>query len=86
MSTDTYEPEARTSTAQSGKKAGTDRKLVGEFDAAWDRGLEARLDYSFIKTYKPVMDDSAFRAWATTAEYRRWCNDNVPQWLGYGSN
>ena len=34
--------------------------LVKAFDAAWERGLEQRIDYSFIKTYKPVMDDSPF--------------------------
>ena len=35
------------------------------------RGLEQRIDYSFIKTYRPVIDDVAFRSWATTAEPRR---------------
>ena len=56
------------------------------FDAAWARGLEERVKYSFIKTYKPVMDDSRFRSWRTTAEYRKWCDDNVPRWLGYGTH
>ena len=60
--------------------------LAREFDAAWERGLDKRLDFSFIKTYKPVMDDSPFRAWTTTAEYRDWCNKHVPRWLGYGSD
>lgn len=60
--------------------------LVKAFDAAWERGLERRIDYSFIKTYKPVMDDSPFRAWNTTAEYREWCDRNLPRWLGYGAD
>ena len=63
-----------------------DPELARAFDAAWERGLEQRIDFSFIKTYKPVIDDSPFRAWATTAEYRDWCNKHVPAWLGYGSD
>jgi hypothetical protein len=30
------------------------------------------------------MDDAPFRAFKTMAEYRRWCEMNVPSWLGYG--
>ena len=25
-----------------------------------------------------------FRAFATMADYRRWCEENLPDWLGYG--
>lgn len=55
-----------------------------EFRAAARRTLEERMRYSFIHTYKPVLDDAPFRAFATTAEYRRWCEENLPSWLGYG--
>ena len=48
------------------------------------RTLEERFRYSFIKTYKPVMDDARFRAFDTTADYRRWCEENLASWLGYG--
>ena len=37
-----------------------------------------------IYTYRPVLDDAPFRAFATTADYRRWCEENLPDWLGYG--
>jgi hypothetical protein len=40
--------------------------------------------YAFIKTYKPVLDDAAFRSFDTMEEYRRWCETNLPDWLGYG--
>ena len=63
-----------------------EKQLFKEFDAAWNRGIEQRVKYSFIRTYKPVLDDCAFRSWATTEEYRRWCDENVPQWLGYGNH
>jgi hypothetical protein len=58
---------------------------LAEFEAAARRPLSQRIKYAFIKTYKPVMDDARFRAWSTTAEYRRWCNEHLPDWLGYGS-
>jgi hypothetical protein len=54
-----------------------------EFQAAARRPLKQRLRYAFIKTYKPVMDDANFRSFDTMAEYRRWCSENLPRWLGY---
>jgi hypothetical protein len=60
------------------------REWLASFEAAARRPLRERLKYSFIKTYKPVMDDAKFRAWDTTAEYRKWCEENLPSWLGYG--
>jgi hypothetical protein len=54
-----------------------------DFEAAARRPLAHRIDYSFIRTPKPVMDDEPFRAFATTADYRRWCRENLPSWLGY---
>lgn len=60
------------------------REWREEFEAAARRSLEQRFKYAFIKTYKPVMDDATFRAFDTTADYRRWCEENLPSWLGYG--
>ncbi len=57
---------------------------LAEFEAAARRTLEERFRYSFIKTYKPVMDDAPYRSFDTMADYRKWCEDNLPDWLGYG--
>ena len=55
-----------------------------EFEAAARRPLSVRMRYAFIHTYKPVLDDAPFRAWDSTALYRSWCENNLPDWLGYG--
>ena len=55
-----------------------------EFEAAARRPLRTRMRYAFIRTYKPVLDDVDYRAFDTMAEYRHWCEDNLPDWLGYG--
>lgn len=55
-----------------------------EFEAAAARTLETRMKYAFIRTYKPVLDDASYRSFETMADYRRWCEDNLPSWLGYG--
>ena len=55
-----------------------------EFEAAQRRSLPVRFRYAFIKTYKPVMDDANFRAFDTMEDYRKWCEENLPSWLGYG--
>jgi hypothetical protein len=57
---------------------------LADFEAAARRPLTIRFRYAFIHTYKPVLDDAPFRAFDTTAEYRRWCEENLPDWLGYG--
>ena len=55
-----------------------------EFEAARKRPLEQRFRFAFIKTYKPVLDDAGFRAFDTMQDYRQWCQENLPDWLGYG--
>ena len=67
-----------------GPSAAQIRQWREEFDAAARRPLEQRLNYAFIKTYKPVLDDAPYRSFESMAEYRRWCEDNLPSWLGYG--
>jgi hypothetical protein len=57
---------------------------LAEFEAASRRTLEERFRYSFIKTYKFVMDDAPYRSFETMADYRKWCEENLPDWLGYG--
>lgn len=61
-----------------------DPDLMAEFEAALRRSLEDRMNYSFIRTHKPVMDDEPWRSFDTMAEYRRWCREKLPAWLGYG--
>ncbi len=59
------------------------REWEAEFEAAARRPLRTRMRYAFIRTYKPVLDDAPYRSFDTTAEYRRWCEANLPVWLGY---
>jgi len=60
------------------------REWRAEFDAAARRPLKTRLKYAFVRTYKPVLDDMPYRAFDTTAQYRSWCERELPSWLGYG--
>ena len=61
-----------------------DPVLLEEFEAASLRPLPVRWKYAFIHTYKPVLDDASYRAFDTMEDYRRWCEENLPDWLGYG--
>jgi hypothetical protein len=56
---------------------------LAEFEAAARRPLEQRMRYSFIHTYKPVLDDAPYRAFDSMSEYRDWCEKHLPAWLGY---
>ena len=55
-----------------------------EFEAAMRRPLAVRMHYSFIRTYRPVLDDAPYRTFESMAEYRAWCEKYLPSWLGYG--
>lgn len=55
-----------------------------EFAAAARRPLPVRMRYSFVRTYKPVLDDATYRSFESLADYRRWCESELPSWLGYG--
>ena len=48
-----------------------------------DRDVTTRIKYGFCHVHKPVLDDAPFRAFATLAEYREWCEKNLPEYLGY---
>jgi hypothetical protein len=60
------------------------REWLDDFEAAARRPLRTRMRYAFIKTYKPVLDDAPYRSFDTMEDYRRWCEHNLPDWLGYG--
>ena len=60
------------------------REWREEFEANARRSLKTRMRYAFIKTHKPVLDDESYRAWDSMEEYRSWCQENLPDWLGYG--
>ena len=62
------------------------KQWIAEFEAAARRPLRQRFRYAFIRTYKPVLDDASYRSFETTAEYRAWCDANLPSWLGYGTS
>jgi hypothetical protein len=64
--------------------ADTMREWIADFDAAARRPLALRFRYAFIHTHKPVLDDAGYRSFDTMEEYRRWCEENLPAWLGYG--
>lgn len=48
------------------------------------RSVEDRMRYGFCYVYKPVLDDAEWRSFDSTAEYRKWCHENLPKYLGYG--
>jgi hypothetical protein len=47
------------------------------------RPLALRIKYGFNRVYKPVLDDVPWRSFNSTAEYRAWCAENLPEYLGF---
>lgn len=66
----------------------TDRDIrpdwLAEFEAAARRPLPLRFRYAFVRTHKPVLDDARFRSFDSMEDYRQWCEEHLPDWLGYG--
>jgi hypothetical protein len=48
-----------------------------------ERPIEERIRYGFCRMYKPVLDDAPYRVFDTMAEYRKWCAENLPDYLGF---
>ncbi len=47
------------------------------------RDVATRIKYGFCHVHKPVLDDEPVRAFGTMAEYRQWCEEALPPYLGY---
>lgn len=73
-------------TDASTNQAGINPEWLAEFEAARARPFELHMRYAFIHTFKPVLDHAPYRSFDTTKEYRQWCNDHLPKWLGYGTD
>lgn len=65
------------------KKLLIPQEWLNEFEAFARRPLKTRIKYAFIRTYKPILDDATYRSFDTLAQYREWCQKNLPEWLGY---
>ncbi len=77
-------PERPLDPQAEGQPAPIPAEWLADFQAAAKRPLEQRFRYAFIKTYRPVLDDEPYRSFETMADYRKWCEENLPSWLGYG--
>lgn len=47
------------------------------------RSLKDKINYGFVYTYKKVLDDASFRIFSSMSEYKKWCDKNLPVYLGY---
>jgi hypothetical protein len=47
------------------------------------RPMALRIKYGFCRIYRPVLDDAPWRAFDTMEEYRTWCEENLPEYLGF---
>ncbi len=70
--------------AKSTRNENERKEWIKQFEENSRRPLKLRMRYAFIHTYKPVLDDATFRAFDTMELYRKWCEQNLPAWLGYG--
>jgi len=63
--------------------------LMAEFREECQRTLqmsvEDRMRFGFVYEYKPILDDTQWRSFDSMEAYRRWCDENLPEELGYGS-
>ena len=45
--------------------------------------VDERIRRGFRLAHKPVLDDAPWRTFKTMAEYRAWCEANLPKHLGF---
>lgn len=54
------------------------------FESCLRRSVQERIRNGFIPAHRPVIDEKS-RVFAGNMEYRRWCEKNLPKWLGFCS-
>ena len=45
--------------------------------------VDERIRRGFRYEYKPALDDAPYRVFKTMADYRAWCEANLPDYLGF---
>jgi hypothetical protein len=45
--------------------------------------VEERIQRGFRRENRPVLDDAPYRVFNTMADYRAWCEANLPDYLGF---
>jgi hypothetical protein len=48
-----------------------------------ERPMALRLKYGFNRVHKPVLGDAPWRSFDSMAAYRAWCEENLPEYLGF---
>lgn len=62
----------------------SEKEELARFEAAMKRPVLERIAKGVLYTYKPVLDDGpGVRVVDTMEDYRRWCETELPEWLGY---
>ena len=57
---------------------------IASFEATLARPIEERIARGCLHTFKPALDEGpGIRMWDTMDDYRKWCEENLPEWLGY---
>lgn len=64
-------------------RLGEDEELKLNFLDSLSRSVEERIKLGFIPIKLPVIDDAPYRVFNTMEEYRKWADENLPEWLGY---
>ncbi len=60
-------------------------------DPAWaeqcrrnlERDTMTHIKYGFAHVHKPVLDDAPYRIFDSMREYRDWCHQHLPRYLGF---
>jgi hypothetical protein len=71
---------------QSNMKEGWLAEFTEECERTIRMSVDDRIRYGFTYYYKPILDDAPWRSFDSMAEYRRWCHENLPRHLGYGTS
>lgn len=58
------------------------QEKINRFEISLQRSMKERIRNGYIKTYRPVLDDCTIRIFSTMVEYKKWCNEKLPKFLG----
>jgi hypothetical protein len=64
-------------------RLGEAEQLRLDFSDGISRTVTERIELGFVPLKLPVIDEVPYRIFETLEEYRGWCSENLPRWLGY---
>lgn len=58
------------------------QEKIDRFEASLKKSPKQRIIEGFIYNPQPILNDIPYRSWGKMEDYKLWCKNNLPKYLG----